>query len=681
MAQSKLDPNIYYPELRKLDEEDKDLDASLFQIEIDDQDVIIALGEAKYTFIDDNIVYFPVYNIKNDFVEGQIGIYEIMADKAPYIYDEDGDIDVTELGPILLYSFVTPSYLEEQNEDSKLIEQEDEEEDEEDKGDQDKESELVEVDIDDIIEEPDKEEDEESEQDKEDEDLENKTEKPVENEILTKKEEKEQAEKERKAYKKSKGEDWVQTFMRNNNYTIIENEGGGDCLFASIRDGLKRVGINKSVDEMRMILAKEADNELFEGYNEMYTFQINEIAMLNSDLKNYKDEVKDLQKKIQKESDRDELEKLNKRVLELKKMYDQAKKELANATNLLEEYAFMEGVTNLDQFKEMLKSCDFWGETWAISTLERVLNIKLILFSEEAYEDGDLNNVILCGQLNDTILEDKGEFDPDYYIMLEYIGNHYRLITYKNRGAFKFKGIPYDLKVKIVNKCLEKAAGPFYLINDFKEMLGNLDIETDNDKKVEIEQIGLYDPSTVFQFYSKSSNAPLPGKGAGESINDKNKTKYSELATVPEWRRKLSNFWVEPFKLDGHIWASVEHYYQASKFKEGNPDFYLSFSLDGNPDGELAKNPKMAKGAGGKTGKYEGKIVRDKKIQIDEGFFNGKHLENMKKAQMAKFSQNVALKEMLLATKDAKLQHYIRASPPVIFTELMEVRKELEKNN
>ena len=90
----------------------------------------------------------------------------------------------------------------------------------------------------------------------------------------------------------------------------------------------------------------------------------------------------------------------------------------------------MEGVTNLDQFKEMLKTCDFWGETWAISTLERVLNIKLILFSEEAYEDGDLNNVILCGQLNDTILEDKGEFDPDYYIMLEYIGNHYRLITY-----------------------------------------------------------------------------------------------------------------------------------------------------------------------------------------------------------------------------------------------------------
>ena len=298
--------------------------------------------------------------------------------------------------------------------------------------------------------------------------MENKIEKNIENEILTKKQEKEQAEKERKAYKKSKDEDWVQTFMRNNNYTIIENEGGGDCLFASIRDGLKRVGINKSVDEMRRILSKEANNDLYEGYNEMYTFQINEIAMLNADMENYKDEVKDLQKKIQKESDRIELDKLNKRVGEIKNLYDKAKKEEANAKNILNEYRFMEGVTNLDQFKEMLKTCDFWGETWAISTLERVLNIKLILFSEEAYEDGDLNNVILCGQLNDTILEDKGEFDPDYYIMLEYIGNHYRLITYKNKGALRFISI-----------CLSHNSDEIDLISSFSKIDALL-INTDN---------------------------------------------------------------------------------------------------------------------------------------------------------------------------------------------------------
>ena len=50
----------------------------------------------------------------------------------------------------------------------------------------------------------------------------------------------------------------------------------------------------------------------------------------------------------------------------------------------------------------------------------------------------------------------------------------------------------------------------------------------------------------------------------------------------------------------------------------------------------------------------------------------------MKKAQMAKFSQNLPLKEMLLATKDAKLQHHVRGSPPIVFYDSMKIREELK---
>ena len=49
----------------------------------------------------------------------------------------------------------------------------------------------------------------------------------------------------------------------------------------------------------------------------------------------------------------------------------------------------------------------------------------------------------------------------------------------------------------------------------------------------------------------------------------------------------------------------------------------------------------------------------------------------MKKAQKAKFSQHKDLMDLLLATQDAKLQHYVRGGAPEVFTQLMEVRKEL----
>ena len=100
-----------------------------------------------------------------------------------------------------------------------------------------------------------------------------------------------------------------------------------------------------------------------------------------------------------------------------------------------------------------------------------------------------------------------------------------------------------------------------------------------------------------------------------------------------------------------------------------------------NPEGDLPKDPALAKGAGGKTGKFKGKLVRPKEIKIDPDFFSGRHKEEMKRAQEAKFTQSEDLKTLLLSTHDAKLQHFVRGSAPVVFTELMEIRRDLQKLN
>jgi len=214
-------------------------------------------------------------------------------------------------------------------------------------------------------------------------------------------------------------------------------------------------------------------------------------------------------------------------------------------------------------------------------------------------------------------------------------------------------------------------------------------------------QIVLFDDSTVFQFYSKSKDGPspdeksktkpLPGEGQGERIAEGEIGTYKILEQNPQWRRMLSNFWGASFNLDDRVWASVEHYYQGSKFKKNNLGFYHTFSLTyGTTATDLSTNPLMAKIAGGKSGKYVTKVpnaksitteLRDSSIKVDEDFFEGRGAKEMEKAMYAKFSQNDTLKKVLLDTKRAKLTHFSRGNKPVVFYDLMRVRERLRKEN
>jgi predicted NAD-dependent protein-ADP-ribosyltransferase YbiA (DUF1768 family) len=266
--------------------------------------------------------------------------------------------------------------------------------------------------------------------------------------------------------------------------------------------------------------------------------------------------------------------------------------------------------------------------------------------------------------------------------MVEYTGNHYKLLGYKKKLIFKFSEIPYDIKKMIYDKCLEKNAGPFALIPDFQKFKASqkktIIKEAQYEDLTESKLRGLYSDEIVFQFYSKSLDKPLPGKGSGETIPNDRLREYSTLASIPQWRKKLSNFWVQPFTLDNHKWASVEHYYQGSKFKKTHPDFYLSFSLDSGTD--LSKDPAMAKAAGGKTGKFKDELIRPVEVTVDSDFFGKRQKREMYAAQYAKFTQNDDLKTLLLATGEAKLTHFSRGSPPIVFDELMMIRDKIRRS-
>ena len=354
----------------------------------------------------------------------------------------------------------------------------------------------------------------------------------------------------------------------------------------------------------------------------------------------------------------------------------------------------MKGIDTLDKFKQKIRKCEFWADTWAISTLERILNIKLIILSSESYKVGDIKNILQCGQLNDKILENRGLFTPEFYIIEDYNGDHYKTVGYKNKMIFKFSEIPYDIKKMIADKCMENNAGPFALIPDFQKFKAGLkkttvtqiQFQTQYEDLNEAKLRGLYDENIVFIFYAKSNDKPLPGKGSGEKIPNDKLIEFSELASIPQWRKKLSTFWVsrdvngeiEPFTLDNHKWASVEHYYQGSKFKKTNPEFYLSFTLDSGTN--LSQDPEMAKSAGSKSGKYKGELLRPVEVTIDPDFFGKRHKQEMYSAEYAKFTQNDGLKKLLLATNDAKLTHYKRGSPPEVLDDLMLIRDKIRRS-
>jgi predicted NAD-dependent protein-ADP-ribosyltransferase YbiA (DUF1768 family) len=668
MVLSKIESEISYPEIKTVDSSDLQKEANLYQLEIKGVDVIIAVGNPKNTFEYKNILYFPIYLVKHNNKVVQIGVYEIMASNYISYLDEYNNLDVERLDEPLIYNFVSEDMLNRLRMVPdvplrRIVSKKDEDSDDEEEIKEDIEEEFV----------------EHYEIPKEREDIFVLT-KGVPVPPLLREETNKLAKDIKEKYHEDPNHDWIQKFMQNQYYNIIDNEGGGDCLFATIRDAFSSIAQQTSVHKLRKKLSEEATENIFMNYKEQYDMYNQSIIKDTNTIKELEAEYLNLKSKFSNVLDRNERQLITEAAKKVKAAHDKLVEEKKVTAELLKEYKFMRNIDTLERFKKKIRSCDFWAETWAISTLERILNIKFIILSSEAYKSGDIKNVLQCGQLNDEILQNKGVFHPEFYIMVDYTGSHYKLVGYKKKMIYKFSEIPYDIKKLIADKCLEKNAGPFSLIPDVQKFKAsiqkNVIKEAVYEDLTETKLRGLYTDDVAFLFYSKSNDKPLPGKGSGENIQNDMLKEFSELAIIPQWRKKLDNYWVSPFTLDNHKWASVEHYYQGSKFKQGHPEFYLSFSLDSGT--ELSKDPVMAKTAGGKSGKLKGELLRPVEVSIDPDFYK-RNKQELYAAQYAKFTQNEELKRLLLATKNAKLMHYIKGSPPEIFEELMLVRDKIQK--
>ena len=702
MVYSNLNSTVFYNESGNIDPEDVGHEAVLYEMEIFGKRLLVVFGKLKHTFIQRNVVYLPLYLVVHHKVKKQIGIIEFHKNDVLQLYDEENEIDIDKLNEPLLFGFVDQmfvdnsgsdsiSFLQVQNQMEKEKQQEIEKvEEEEEKEESEEENSDVEDDVMSIKIKPSK----LSHQTKE-------ANKLLENGIFQVnknvkvpspliEETKEVADGIRSNYQSSHRNNWVQEFMKNENYGIHEVERNGDCFFAVVRDAFQQIGQKTTVEKLRAILAKEVTEEVFENHRLLFNDLKGKINEYNREIKEIKNtlEVTQKQRAEKVSNNKSEL----RIVLEESERLRQKHKDLLRNKQIAQsmiddDLGNLQAIDSVDKFKEFILTSGYWADSWAISTLEYVLKVKFVLLSERSYLDDDLYNVLLCGEASSQ-LQNANKFDPKYYIIATFSGDHYKLITYKDKRIFEFYELPYHIKSLIMNKCLEGNSGAFHYISEMKNMKLQLGLDEEDEIMHSIENSSLYNKDIVFVFHRKASNSFKPGmaKNLKEKIPGDKRSQFIELSRIKNWRRKLHDSWDEsPFELDGKKWASVEHYYQSAKFRVHNPDFADLFSLDAS-ESEIAKDVDLAICAGSKSGKATGKLkskvkgdmlLRPKGIEIDPRFYGEKQDEIRMNAVRAKFTKNEDLRLMLLATKDALLVEYIHGSEPVKDDVLMKVRYEI----
>lgn len=660
MVLSKLNSNINYPDIKSVNVTDFQKKRQLYKINILNLDIIIAVGKVLHTYETRKIIYSPIYLVTDDKKVFQIGVYEIDIQDVDIQLDKNESLDLTKYNASpLMYKFVdkdllmtfrfdpnNTNNLKNVKDEILIIENTDYKIPEERK---DIFIALREIPIPPLL----------------------RTEtKEVAKDITEK-------------YKEDKNDLWIQKFMKNKYYNLLENEGSGDCLFLTIRDAFYSIAQQTSVSKLRKRLSNEATQDIFDEYFNFYNMYKENYEIDNKKIKDLKEEYTKIKDKFANTIDRNEKKALLELSSSVKKEHDSYVNTKKINRELLLEYEFMKGIDTLQKFKALIITCDFWAEQWSISILEIILNIKFIILSNKSFKSGDLNNVLQCGHINDNLLKNKDLFTPEFYIILDYDGSHYKLIEYRKKRIFKFSEIPYDIKKLIVKECMRKNSGIFNLIPDFTNFKNEI-VPTSgggSDKPFyqelsEAKLKGLYDDHIVFSFY-KNSDDNLPGKGFGESIPNHMVTEFSGLTLIPKWRQKLDITWMQPFKIDGYSWPSVYHYFVANYFKNTNKDFYLQFTYDSQS--EISKNINLVKSSISKSGKLNNILVRPENVVLDKDYNEERKRKNLYAAQYAKFTQNDDLKHLLLETKNAKLQQSNDSREPDVLEDLMIIRYKIKE--
>ncbi len=351
MIHSILEPtNIHYKSGYGIDEDDIEYNTSIYDYEWNGIEMEIALGKIKYTYSKYGVLFCSIYLIVNDSPASRIGVFEIKESEILNSMDDDG-MDM-EKGNILIFAstnYINRMLQKKAKKPSINI----------DKTMDLGKTSLNAVEVDDVMK-------------LEIADTQISTgavaaaniigeniftsdatvvvppllpdENQIDSDELT------------AEYKESPKNLWIETFSRNNKYSIVENEGKGDCFFAVVRDAFRQIGKQTTVKKIRAVLAKEVTNDLLVQYKTLYTNFLTEYQTINAEMNAIEKMNKEMKRRILNVTDKTEHRQILKDAAELTDRYKRLKENRSVTKSLLNDFLYMQEINSIEQLQAFVMS-------------------------------------------------------------------------------------------------------------------------------------------------------------------------------------------------------------------------------------------------------------------------------------------------------------------------------------
>jgi len=368
-----MNRSINYEQNRELEDNDIGNESSLYEITLYQRKYTIAIGKDRSVPERRNFYYVPVYLIYKGKVKSQIGAFEFESseknEKARIqpCLDKENDFDLNRLGGIVLYHFVDDMFMKQTESEMSPAELSELEYEYQNK------KRKTEISI---------ENGEKEDKDEEEDDFfnltipKNKISKQINSSdkllkdglfVLDKnkklpetllEETKEDSLVMKKEYneKMSKKGTWVEKFMKNRQYDIVETESNGNCFFDAIRIAFSQIGYITTVDKLRALLSNEVTEELFDTYKTLFLNADGEKKEIENQMRIISKTNSELRKRMEKITETSERDKIRKNAKELIIKHDSLKEQLQNAKTMLNEFEFMRDVDSIEKLREVIKT-------------------------------------------------------------------------------------------------------------------------------------------------------------------------------------------------------------------------------------------------------------------------------------------------------------------------------------